>query len=266
MPPTMASTTLAKSKLSAVVHGPAGNDGRPSATHSSTPIPAAANTATVNSSAMFTPSAVRKRGGSRSRRWRRRMAEFYCMTGRWGAASDTVKPSCVHDVMCDPRGVMDAARQELARVRDSAAWPELGFEAAVGADGYAYDRNAVLRAKVLWALQYDHGPDDLPLVRWIAEQEARCRHEAPFQGMSEETELAGFLLASLGRIEDVWLHWQIKRANFDTWCGYDMQYMLGAGVTATVDFVRASDHADRDAVLERLLDADGEPHVDDDEL
>jgi hypothetical protein len=169
-------------------------------------------------------------------------------------------------VMCDPRRVMDAARRELDRVRDSAAWPELGFEAGVGADGHAYDRNAVLRAKVLWALQYDHGSDDLPLVRWIAEQEARCRHEAPFQGMSEETELAGFLLASLGRIEDVWLHWQIKRANFDTWCGYDMQYMLGAGVTATVDFVRASDHADRDAVLERLLDANGEPHVDDDEL
>lgn len=168
--------------------------------------------------------------------------------------------------MCDPRRVMDAARRELARMRQGSAWPELGYEAGTGTDGYAYDQNAVRRAKVLWALQYDHGPEDLPLVRWIAEQEARCRHEAPFQGMTEETELAGFLLAEHGQLPDVWLHWQIKRANFDTWCGYDLQYLVAAGVQDTLDFVRASDHDDRDAVLERLLDADGEPHVSDEEL
>jgi hypothetical protein len=168
--------------------------------------------------------------------------------------------------MCDPRGVMEAARQELAWMRERAEWPELGYVEGTDADGHTYDRNAVRRAKVLWALQYDHGPEDLGLVRWIAEQEARCRHEAPFQGMTEETELAGFLLVEHGELEDVWRHWQIKRANFDTWCGYDLQYLVAAGVRATVDFVRASDHEDREAVLERLLDAEGEPHVSEEEL
>ncbi len=161
---------------------------------------------------------------------------------------------------------MEAARQELAKVRARAEWPELGYEEGKDAEGLTYDRNAVRRAKVLWALQYDHGPEDLPLVRWIAEQEARCRHEAPFQGMTEETELAGFLLAEHGELQDVWRHWQIKRANFDTWCGYDLQYLVAAGVRATVDFVRASDDAERDGVLERLLDGAGEPHVSEEEL
>nr|WP_217808831.1 hypothetical protein [Nocardia donostiensis] len=141
--------------------------------------------------------------------------------------------------------------------RSSGEWEELRYERATGADGHDCDRNAVRRAKALWALQYDRKTDDLPLIRWLAEQEARCRHEAPFQGLSEETELAGFLLAEHRQVEDVWLHWEIKRANFDTWCGYDLEYLFAAGVRATIAFVRDSGHADQDSVLELLLDGEG---------
>ncbi|WP_282776430.1 MULTISPECIES: hypothetical protein [unclassified Nocardia] len=167
----------------------------------------------------------------------------------------------------DPWRVMEAARYELARMRGSAGvWRELRYERATGADGYDCDRNAVRRATVLWALQYDRGPDDLPLIRWVAEQEARCRREAPFQGLSEETDLAGLLLAEYRRVEDVWLHWEIKRANFDTWCGYDREYLCAAGVRATIAYVRDSGHADRGPVLELLLDGEGRPCVSEDGL
>lgn len=153
---------------------------------------------------------------------------------------------------------MEAAQCELERMRRSSGeWEELRYERATGADGHDCDRNAVRRAKALWALQYDRKTDDLPLIRWLAEQEARCRHEAPFQGLSEETELAGFLLAEHRQVEDVWLHWEIKRANFDTWCGYDLEYLFAAGVRATIAFVRDSGHADQDSVLELLLDGEG---------
>ncbi|WP_340684994.1 hypothetical protein LCL61_00435 [Amycolatopsis coloradensis] len=158
--------------------------------------------------------------------------------------------------------MMESARRELERMRGSSgAWRELRYERATDADGEARDGNAVRRAKVLWALQYDRRPEDLPLVRWLAGQEASCRHEAPFQGLSEETELAGFLLAEYRQVEDVWLHWEIKVANFDTWCGYDLEHLFAAGVRATTAFVRGSGHADRDAVLERLLDEAGRPCV-----
>ncbi|MFG2045723.1 hypothetical protein [Dactylosporangium sp. NPDC048998] len=162
---------------------------------------------------------------------------------------------------------MEAARRELERMRESSvAWRELRYERATGADGYACDGNAARRAQVLWALQYDHRPEDLPLVRWLAEQEAWCRREAPFQGLSEETELAGFLLTEHRQMLDVWLHWEIKRANFDTWCGYDLEHLFAAGVQATIAFVRDSGHAGRDDLLERLLDQQGRPWVSEDGL
>ncbi|WP_239098375.1 hypothetical protein [Micromonospora qiuiae] len=74
------------------------------------------------------------------------------------------------------------------------------------------------------------------------------------------------LLAEHQRVEDVWLHWKIKRANFDTWCGYDIEHLFAAGAQATVAFVRDSEHPDRDDVLERLLDEEGQPHVSEDDL
>lgn len=147
--------------------------------------------------------------------------------------------------------VMESARHELQRMRESAeAWAELRYERATGADGYDCDRNATRRATVLWALQYDRRPEDLALVRWLAEQEAVCRRKAPFQGLTETTELAGFLLAEYRQPEDVWLQFTIKRANFDTWCGYDREYLFAAGTDKTMDLVRSSTHPFRDEVLE----------------
>ncbi|TWP48043.1 hypothetical protein FKR81_30385 [Lentzea tibetensis] len=161
---------------------------------------------------------------------------------------------------------MDAARRELERMRESSdVWQELRYEPATDADGDDCDANAVRRAKVLWALQYDRQPGDLPLVRWLAEQEALCRSEAPSQGMTEQTRLAGFLLAEHRQVEDVWLHWEIKQANFDTGCGYDLEHLLAAGVQSTIAYVRDSGHAERDAVLKSLLDED-QPFVSEEDM
>ncbi|WP_309110564.1 hypothetical protein [Saccharothrix sp.] len=110
------------------------------------------------------------------------------------------------------------------------------------------------RALVLWGLQYDLQPDDIELVRALAAAEAQGRADDDFGGHTDESELAGFLLASFREVSDVWLHWDLKRANFDTWCGYDVEYLVAAGVAETLAFVRASDHPERDAVLERLAD------------
>ncbi|MFI9814518.1 hypothetical protein [Saccharothrix variisporea] len=110
------------------------------------------------------------------------------------------------------------------------------------------------RPLVLWGLQYDLRPDDHDLVRTLAAAEAEDRADDDFQGHTEESELVGFLLASYRDVTDVWLHWDLKRANFDTWSGYDVEYVVAAGVAETLEFVRASDHPERDAVLERLAD------------
>lgn len=145
---------------------------------------------------------------------------------------------------------MEEARRELARMRESAAaWQELRYE-----EGPEGDLNEVRRAHVLWALQYDRRRDDLTLLRFLAEQEALCRRHAPFQGIGEQTELVGFLLAEHRHVEDVWRQHAIKRANFDTWCGYDQEHLFAAGVRATIEHVRAGEHPGRDELLELLLD------------
>ncbi|MEU0885316.1 hypothetical protein ABZ345_42560 [Lentzea sp. NPDC005914] len=158
---------------------------------------------------------------------------------------------------------MEQARRELARMREStAAWQELEYQQAKDAEDLDYDVNEVHRALVLWALQYDRRPEDLPLLRFLAEQEAQCRRNAPFQGLGEQAELAGFLLAEHRQPDDVWRQYAIKRANFDTWCGYDREYVFAAGVRATLDVVRASDHPERDEMLQFF----GETDLDDDDL
>ncbi|MGC5287614.1 hypothetical protein [Micromonospora sp. DT231] len=162
---------------------------------------------------------------------------------------------------------MEAARRELERARSSSAgWHELRYERGTDADGQACDENACRRASVLWALQYGRRAEDLPLVRWLTRQEAQCRREAPSQGMTDETELAGYLLAEYRQVEDVWLHWELKRANFDTWSGYDGEHLFAAGVPVTVAFVRDSGHAERDDVLAYLFDEEGQPWVSEETL
>lgn len=162
---------------------------------------------------------------------------------------------------------MDSAREDLDRLRqDRSSWQGLCYDEAVGADGYAYDTAMARRATVLWALQYDRRPEDHDLLRHIVEQEAVCRKKAPLAGLSDEALLAGFLLAEHGEVEDVWAQWAVKRANFDTSTGYDVVHLLAAGVDATIEYVRGSEHEDRDAVLKQLLDRNGEPVVTEDDL
>ena len=163
--------------------------------------------------------------------------------------------------------VWDVAKRELARMRASAdAWQELRCEPVKDAEGRRHDPNAVRRALVLWGLQYDRRPDDLPLLRWLAGQEATYRRTVVGAGLSEETELAGFLLAEHRQVADVWLHWQIKLANFDTWGCYDRGYLFAAGVQETIRYVQESDHRLRGALLDYLLDEQGRPTMSEDEL
>ncbi|WP_052685319.1 hypothetical protein [Lentzea aerocolonigenes] len=114
-----------------------------------------------------------------------------------------------------------------------------------GSDGE--DANEAARGEVL---ADDRTRGDLSLLRFLVEQEVlRCRNS---EGLGEQAALAGFLLAEHRQPEDVWLHHAIKRANFDAGCMYDAEHVFAAGVRATLDHVRASDHPDRDEVLEFL--------------
>lgn len=167
----------------------------------------------------------------------------------------------------DQQRLLEAQRRNLAHVRqDDSTWAGLAFAPARDEQGRAYDSNRAERFGVLWALQYDRRPQDLPLLRFLLRQEiTRCRETVSW-GLAPDLELAGFLVAEHGQLEDVWLHWQAKEINFDTALGYRTHHLLTAGVEVTLQAVRSSSHPDRARVLHKITDArnpDGTPHFTD---
>ncbi|MEV1121042.1 hypothetical protein AB0I91_38815 [Actinosynnema sp. NPDC049800] len=162
---------------------------------------------------------------------------------------------------------MEAPRLRLDRARrDRSTWAELAFAPARNDQGHAYDLNREARFGVLWALQYDRRPQDLPLLRFLLQQEiSRYRQTVP-SGLAPDLQLAGFLVAEHRRLDDVWLHWQAKNISFDTALGYRAHHLLTAGVDATVEAVRSSSHPDRERILHEIAsprNPDGTPHYTD---
>ncbi len=119
---------------------------------------------------------------------------------------------------------------------------------------------------MLLALQYDRGRQDLPLLRFLLQQEiSRYRETVPC-GLAPDLGLAGFLVAEHRQPDDVWLHWEAKNISFDTALGYRTHYLLTAGVDATVETVRSSSHPDRERILREITgprNPDGTPHYTD---
>ncbi len=143
--------------------------------------------------------------------------------------------------------------QRLARLRsDLDAWPEVACADTTNDEGYWTDAHAATRYGVLLALQYDLRPKDQDLVRFLFQQEALRHRREPFEGLFPALQLAGFLLANYGQVEHVWDFAQAKLANFDTYCGFDLQYLVSAGIGETLAFVRANQNPLRDDVLKWL--------------
>jgi hypothetical protein len=143
----------------------------------------------------------------------------------------------------DQERLLRAPRESLQRARrDPSTWAGLAFALARAGQGQAYDLNRVARFGVLWALQYDRRPDDLPLLRFLLGQEiTRCQETIPL-GLASDLELAGFLVCEHRQLDDVWLHWRAKNISFDTALGYRTPYLLTAGVEATAEAVRQLPH------------------------
>ncbi len=130
--------------------------------------------------------------------------------------------------------------------------------------------HARARHRALLALQYAGGnpltPATLDLLRRLTEQLVHKHETSPFQGLSESLRLALWLLASRGGLADVWLRWRAKTANGDAETGLAWEAVQGPDVDATVAFVRAAEHPDRERLLADIVEDDGEPCTDQEEV
>jgi hypothetical protein len=93
------------------------------------------------------------------------------------------------------------------------------------------------RYAVCLELNKSVGAVDRPLARHILKLYIKT-HRDEEGGMSDEIRLSGFLLYKIGNVEDAPLLWEAKRANFDTFCGFDVQMLVGAGVEETLDYLK----------------------------
>jgi hypothetical protein len=63
-----------------------------------------------------------------------------------------------------------------------------------------------------------------------------------------------YLLYLVGDPSDVPMMWEAKHIDFDTAIGFDVQFLLGAGVRPTLDYLRSHGHADIAADLANSLE------------
>lgn len=151
--------------------------------------------------------------------------------------------------------MLEAYQFLLARLRrDENVWPEVAHYPLYRDDGQMEDRNYRPRYGVLLCLQYDRRGEDHTLVRYLLAAETQSRSNDPFQGETSALLLAAYLLACFRRVEDVWLLWQAKSANFDTFCALDTLHLFAGGLTETLDYLHRSDHPEGGELLQRFDD------------
>jgi hypothetical protein len=133
--------------------------------------------------------------------------------------------------------IVQEAKHSLSGLPSSQALQWLTYrEEFTDEDEDGYDPHAELRASILKEVQNTLSLKDRTLIRFLLEQEIACRQN------DDETAIdsihhCGFLLFLLGQLEDLELLWRAKRASFDTWCSFDIQFLVGAGVSPTLAYL-----------------------------
>lgn len=135
---------------------------------------------------------------------------------------------------------------------DPARWIAVVYTEVKNEHGLSDDANREARATVLDLLLRDRRDSDVELLRYLLVQEIRM-HAASW-GIADSLRLATLLLSECGRAEDVWLLWEAKCTNFDTYTGLDGALLYPAGVVGTLAYIRTAEHTDREKLLEYLTE------------
>lgn len=133
--------------------------------------------------------------------------------------------------------------------RDTIAWAQLACDNATDNEGEWYDANQKARLAVLYCLQFDRQPSDEVLIRFLFTQEIQSRSSDPFQGLTSSLKQAAYLLATYQRLHDLPLFSEAKCANFDTYCGFDSEYLCRFGEEGT-QFLQAHGTEEMQELLE----------------
>lgn len=110
--------------------------------------------------------------------------------------------------------------------RDQDAWGLVSYSQGVSEEWGKHDLNQDVRLSVLLAMQYDRRDSDVALLRHLFSEEISARKNDDFQGFGVALRLAAFMLAEFRNPADIPLFYQAKFANFDTACGFPIQFLF----------------------------------------
>lgn len=85
------------------------------------------------------------------------------------------------------------------------------------------------RYRLLVALQYDHQTSDESILLELFKTEIETNRNNPMQGVGTGLVLCAYLLSAYERPQYCEYFLQAKQANFDTHCGFDLEFLLSAG-------------------------------------
>ncbi|MBU2984907.1 hypothetical protein KO528_06075 [Saccharophagus degradans] len=105
-------------------------------------------------------------------------------------------------------------------------WFEVAYKDAISEDRGSCDENEKARYALLIQIQYDFQESDQELIRFLFEQEIIAREKDEFQGIGSALWLGAFLLAKFRAPADISLFYRAKNSNFDTHCGFDIEFVF----------------------------------------
>ena len=112
----------------------------------------------------------------------------------------------------------------------------------------------LFRQEVLREIQRNPSLDASGLLRELLRMEVEYRRSDRNDGaFFENIYWCAFLLWRVGDLGDVMLLWRAKHTNFDTGCGLDIQFLMGAGVDETISYLQRQTDVDSRDALEYIL-------------
>lgn len=131
--------------------------------------------------------------------------------------------------------------EEYRNNKDS--WNHVAYKETHSNNRGNYDANEKARYSLLIQLQYDFQETDRELIRFLFEQEVIARENDDFQGIGNALWLGAYLLSKFKDPADIPLLFRAKNSNFDTHCGFDIEFVFWALKDGT-DLYLAENHPD----------------------
>jgi hypothetical protein len=98
-------------------------------------------------------------------------------------------------------------------------------------------------------------PNARRAIRYLLEEEIQQQRQS--KGEFELLRTLCVQLFSIGNVEDSLLIWNAKKTSFDAMCGLDVQFLCGAGLEATKQFLVASSVPEAKKALEYIGSCEG---------